>query len=196
MLVGSSVPDTRVDCAQIWQRGALIQGRDLAKLKLISFVMTVAALSAVVPGSWPIGTGRTPGYNEDSRTAKDQSAPLSLAEAKKLKNPIPFTKKSIARGRTMFMGSCTACHGMDGKAMVDVVADATDLTSPGAWRNGTTEGEIFKSIRDGAGTGMPPFKFQIHKDNDLWDLVNYVRSLWPESMRPQLQEDPSQDKSK
>src|SRR5215468_9044210 len=109
---------------------------------------------------------------------------LSVADAKKLKSPLPFTKKSINRGRTLFLGSCTACHGMDGKAQVDVVADATDLTSPRLWRNGTTEGEIFKSIREGAGTGMPPFKFQIHQDEDLWNLVNYIRSLWPESMRP------------
>jgi mono/diheme cytochrome c family protein len=127
---------------------------------------------------------------------KSEGAPLTTEEAKKLKSPIPFTKKSINRGRTLFLGSCTACHGMDGKAQVDVVADATDLTSPKLWRNGTSEGEIFKSIKEGAGTGMPPFKFQIHQDEDLWNLVNYIRSLWPESVRPQLQEEPIIDKNK
>src|SRR5215471_11384005 len=168
-------------------------------MNLISLGMAVLVLL----GTFFVASGpitalalRKPALSGAPVQATDQSAPLSVADAKKLKSPIPFTKKSITRGRTLFMGTCTACHGMDGKAQVDVVADATDLTSPKLWRNGTTEGEIFKNIRDGAGTGMPPFKFQIHQDEDLWNLVNYIRSLWPESMRPQLQEDPPTDKNK
>ena len=168
-------------------------------MNLISLGMAVLVLSGTLfVASGPITAFalREPTLSGAPVQARDQNAPLSVADAKKLKSPIPFTKKSINRGQTLFMGSCTACHGMDGKAQVDVVADATDLTSPKVWRNGTTEGEIFKSIRDGAGTGMPPFKFQIHQDEDLWNLVNYIRSLWPESMRPQLQEDPPTDKKK
>jgi len=168
-------------------------------VNLISLGMAVLMLSATLfVASGPITALalRKPALSGAPLHARDQNAPLSVADAKKLKSPIPFTKKSINRGRTLFLGSCTACHGMDGKAQVDVVADATDLTSPRLWRNGTTEGEIFKSIREGAGTGMPPFKFQIHQDEDLWNLVNYIRSLWPESMRPQLQEDPPTDKNK
>jgi hypothetical protein len=34
---------------------------------------------------------------------------------------------------------------------------------------------------------MPPFKSQFQKEEDLWHLVNFIRSLWPESMRPKLQ---------
>jgi mono/diheme cytochrome c family protein len=171
--------------------------KELATVNLISFGMAVLALSGTVfLASNPITTAAARKASRATVQSKDQSAPLSLDEARKLKDPIPFSKKSITRGRTLFLGSCTACHGMDGKATVDVVADATDLTSPKLWRNGTTEGEIFKSIRDGAGIGMPPFKFQIHQDEDLWNLVNYIRSLWPESTRPQLQEDPPNDKTK
>jgi len=168
-------------------------------MNLISLGMAVLVLlGTFFVASGPITSLalRKPALSGAPVQATDQSAPLSVADAKKLKSPIPFTKRSIMRGQTLFMGSCTACHGMDGKAQVDVVADATDLTSPKLWRNGTTEGEIFKSIREGAGTGMPPFKFQIHQDEDLWNLVNYIRSLWPESMRPQLREDPPTDKNK
>ena len=75
---------------------------------------------------------------------------LSSEEARKLKSPVPFTKESIARGRTLFARNCTACHGNDGKSQVDVVANATDLTDPKAFGSGTSEGEIFRSIRDGA----------------------------------------------
>lgn len=119
------------------------------------------------------------------------------ADAKKLKNPIPYTRKSISQGRSTFMRYCTGCHGNDGKAMVDVVADATDLTSPKFWKDGTSEGEIFHSIRDGQGASMPAFKNQVKQEDDIWNLVNFIRSLWPESMRPPLQPDPpSPDKDK
>jgi len=123
----------------------------------------------------------------DSKARQDENRRLTSEEAKKLKSPIPFSKESIARGRAIFARNCTACHGNDGKSEVDVVANATDLTEPKLWRSGTAEGEIFRSIRDGAGDTMPPFKSQLQKEEDLWHLVNFIRSLWPESMRPKLQ---------
>ena len=119
----------------------------------------------------------------------EEAPKLTRDEAKKLKDPIPFTKSSIARGRNLFLrDSCTGCHGQDGKSQVDVVADATDLTEPKSYRNGNSDGEIYRSIRDGAGSSMPTFKSQI-QDEDLWHLVNYIHSLWPDSSRPPLQDD-------
>ena len=116
---------------------------------------------------------------------------LSQADARKLKNPVAYTKKSISRGRIIYSQNCTGCHGADGKAELAVIAEATDLTSPKLYKNGTSDGEIFRSIRDGAGDQMPPFSSQIDKEEDLWHLVNFIHSLWPESMRPVLQEDKS-----
>jgi len=116
-------------------------------------------------------------------------AKLSADQAKKLKSPIAYTKKSVDRGRTLFLQNCTSCHGTDGKAETAVIAEATNLTTPKAYKNGTTEGEIFRSIRDGAGDQMPPFQSQIDKEEDLWNLVNFTRSLWPEADRPHLQEE-------
>jgi cytochrome c len=120
---------------------------------------------------------------------QSETRPLSVEEARKLKSPMPFTKTSIAQGRMIFVRFCAECHGADGKAMIDVIADATNLTEPKLWKNGTSEGEIFRSIRDGAGLNMPPYKNQIRKEEDLWHLVNFIRSLWPEPLRPKLQEE-------
>jgi len=36
---------------------------------------------------------------------------------------------------------------------------------------------------------MPAFKSQIDKETDIWNLVNFIHSLWPESKRPALQDD-------
>jgi len=76
---------------------------------------------------------------------------------------------------------------MDGKSTLDVVADATDLTDPKAYKSGTTEGEIFRSIRDGQSASMPAFKTQLKSEEDLWHLVNFIENLWPESVRPKPQ---------
>jgi mono/diheme cytochrome c family protein len=123
-----------------------------------------------------------------SSLAPAQDSKLTVEQAKKLKNPVPYTKKSIADGRAVYIRNCAGCHGNDGKAEVDVVADATDLTSPKTWKNGTTDGEIFRSIRDGQSASMPAFKTQIRQEEDMWRMVNFIRSLWPEDSRPALQD--------
>jgi hypothetical protein len=52
--------------------------------------------------------------------------------------------------------------------------------SDAKWDHGATDGEIFVSIRDGIG---PKFEMKGQKgkitDQDMWHLVNYVRSLGP-----------------
>lgn len=109
------------------------------------------------------------------------------ADFKSLKSQVPYSTESVGRGGVLFQRFCTQCHGRDGKAQIDVIADATDLTQPSLWYSGTSEGEIFRSIRDGAGVAMPPFRDHLATEHDIWDVVNYVRSLWPESMRPKLE---------
>ncbi len=118
----------------------------------------------------------------------DAPAKLSREDAQKLKSPVAYTKKSVDRGRGIFMQNCTSCHGENGKAEGSLIADATDLTTPSLYKSGTTEGEIFHSIRDGAGDQMPAFKSQLGGEADIWNLVNFIRSLWPESQRPPLQD--------
>ena len=129
------------------------------------------------------------------KKSSDDGRGLTRDQAKKLKNPVRYSKKSITQGRTALARLCTGCHGADAKAQMDVVANATDLTSPAVWLSGTSDGEIFRSIRDGAGETMPPFNTQITQESDLWNLVNFIRSLWPESTRPALQEPPPDDPS-
>jgi mono/diheme cytochrome c family protein len=125
-----------------------------------------------------------------AQTVSPDAPALTPEAAKALKNPIPNTSKSIARGKGLY-GSlgCANCHGSDGKALIEVVANATDLTDPKIWKNGITEGVIFQSIRDGAGLAMPPFRTEVTAPDDLWHLVNFVRSLWPAGLRPAVSPD-------
>ncbi len=146
----------------------------------VRLLVIAAILAAAVAGTSKAWSDNQPGE-------KSSGAALTREAARKLKSPVPFSKTSIARGKTLYTRACTECHGADGKSQVDVIANATDLTNPKAWRSGTSEGEIYRSIRDGAGEAMPPFAEKVPKEEDLWNLVNYLRSLWPESARPKLE---------
>ena len=111
--------------------------------------------------------------------------PLSAEAARALESPIPYSESSIAEGELLYrFHGCAECHGHDGRALIEVVADATDLTEPDLWLGGTEAGSVFRTLRDGAGLGMPGYLAEVEDEEELWHLVNYVRSLWPEELRP------------
>jgi mono/diheme cytochrome c family protein len=105
------------------------------------------------------------------------------------KGPLPFTVQSIARGKQFYLVLCVSCHDQDGKGMGRRDFNGTqpaDLTDPDSWLHGTTAQAIFSTVRDGAKDDMPPFKDRL-TDEQSWHVVNYVRSLWPESKRPKME---------
>ena len=101
--------------------------------------------------------------------------------------PVPYTEESVAPGAQLFRQRCTECHGEDGRAQVDVISDATDLTWPEDYYSGSSSGDIFTSISRGAGVAMPAFGDQIG-DEGIWHLVNFIRSLWTDEQRETFQE--------
>ena len=101
-----------------------------------------------------------------------------------LRNPVPYSKESIARGKAVYLPNCQLCHEEDGRARGSAIAVAADLTDPDRWKYGTSDGQIFSTIKNGGGDNMPPFKGDL-KDQEIWDLVNFIRNIGPESKRPQ-----------
>ena len=128
-----------------------------------------AWLSSLVLVCWPI----CPALAES----------LTREQAKALTNPAASTDESIERGRKHYLRHCQNCHGKDGRALDNFDFQATDLTNPDVYLHGSSDGEIFFAIREGAGYDMPPFSQQL-EDEEIWDLVNYIRSIGPESSRP------------
>ena len=116
---------------------------------------------------------------------------LLLAGAAMAIGPLPYTHKSIARGKQFYLTSCVECHDQDGKGLNRRDFNSTapaDLTDPDRWLHGTSPEAIFSSIRDGTKQDMPPYKGKI-QDEEIWHIVNFVRSLWPEANRPKLEEE-------
>jgi mono/diheme cytochrome c family protein len=101
-------------------------------------------------------------------------------EAEQVKNPVAASAESVANGGKLYRQYCAACHGKEGKG--DGVGGAkldpkpSNLTDTD-WKHGQTDGEIFLVIHDGAkDTGMKSYGSRLTA-HELWDLVNYVRSL-------------------
>ena len=102
------------------------------------------------------------------------------ADAATLKNPVPANAASLAEGKLLFTKQCASCHGAlgkgDGKAGAALKPPPADL-SDAAWKNGSTDGEIFAIIRDGVKeTSMRGFAGRM-TSRELWTVVNYVRGL-------------------
>ena len=90
----------------------------------------------------------------------------------KIKNPVPMSEQSIAKGKALFEKHCISCHGESGSSE----NKTTDLTDD-LWIHGESEGEIFHVITDGTkGTTMRGFKKETTK-KERWHLVNYIKSL-------------------
>ena len=93
-------------------------------------------------------------------------------------NPVKPTAESLAKGKKMYGYDCAMCHGKDGDGKGDMASDyknVTDFTNPDALKN-RTDGELFYITRNGKGNDMPP-EGDRAKNEDIWNMVNYVRSF-------------------
>ncbi len=101
------------------------------------------------------------------------------ATAAKMKNPVTSDAASIASGQQLYTKQCRMCHGTTGKAETAAAKamGASDLTDA-TWSRGSSDGELFVVIQEGAGPDykMKGFKGRL-SDQDTWHVVNYLRSL-------------------
>lgn len=105
-------------------------------------------------------------------------------EAQKLKNPEPKNDESIEAGKKLYQRHCASCHGPQGKGdggMALSGGTPSDLTDE-TWDYGSTDGEIFVSIRDGVSADMLAYKDKLN-EKQIWQVVHYLRSLGPKSAK-------------
>ncbi|MGA8142346.1 MAG: cytochrome c, partial [Candidatus Acidiferrales bacterium] len=85
---------------------------------------------------------------------------------------------SIAAGKKKFGYDCAMCHGADGDGKGDLAIDMklkmSDFRDPAALKS-ATDGEMFYVIKNG--NGAMPSEADRLKDEEIWNLVNYIRSL-------------------
>lgn len=108
-------------------------------------------------------------------TPKTAYHPVPVAAARE-PNPVKPTPESLEAGKKIYSYDCASCHGATGDGKTDVAKDMKlpDLTNPAALKD-RTDGEIFYVLKNGRGD-MPPEGDRV-KPDQLWNLVNYTRSL-------------------
>ena len=98
--------------------------------------------------------------------------------AAQMKNPVAVTPESITAGKMSYR-FCAPCHGVNGEGGPgnDLIPAAPSLVDA-MWDHGSTDGEIFDSIKNGVAPdfNMIPWKDKL-KDDEVWNLVNYLRSI-------------------
>lgn len=108
-------------------------------------------------------------------------APHRHPDAQELENPVPSTAASVSLGKALYLHYCRTCHGVDGRAHVDMVEflayPPSDLTDD-VWRHGSSDGEIFMITREGTLDDMEAFGDRLTTEQ-IWHVVNYVRTLGP-----------------
>ncbi|HEX5422668.1 MAG TPA: cytochrome c [Candidatus Acidoferrales bacterium] len=106
-------------------------------------------------------------------------------EALKQINPEKPTAESIATGKRIYGYDCAMCHGASGDGKGDLAGDMklqlADFRDPKSLA-GKTDGELFYVIKNGKGD--MPAEGTRAKPDQLWDMVNYIRSL-NKSAKPQ-----------
>jgi mono/diheme cytochrome c family protein len=95
---------------------------------------------------------------------------------------VASTPVSITAGAAAYKKYCAFCHGVDAKGngpLAPKDSNPPNLTDA-TWTHGSTDGEIFTVIINGGGpdSKMVGFKGKM-PDQDVWHIVNYLRSLGP-----------------
>lgn len=120
---------------------------------------------------------------------------VSLAvktQAGSVANPAAQRRGSLEAGRASYIGSCSVCHGPngDGKGVFgdSIYPPATDLRAHDTQEK--SDAELFWIVKNGLSfAGMPGFGNQ-YRDEDIWNLVTYTRSLGQSSGKSGLEVPP------
>jgi len=98
--------------------------------------------------------------------------------AKNKKNTVAANAASIADGKTLWGTHCKSCHGT--KGLGDGAKASQLKTEPRVFSKsdvqGQTDGSLFYKISQGR-DDMPGFKSKIPDQDDIWSLVNYIRTF-------------------
>ncbi|WP_144913922.1 c-type cytochrome [Mucilaginibacter frigoritolerans] len=130
------------------------------KLMLFAFVLAAGTISFAFtniqqPKPWPV---------------PDKNA--------KMANPVKSSAESINNGKALWNLHCASCHGKkglgDGSKAAQLKTTPQDMTV--AAFQSQSDGSVYYKISEGR-DDMPSFKKKIPDAEDIWSLVNYIRTL-------------------
>ena len=100
------------------------------------------------------------------------------AEYNEMKNPTKASTENISIGKTLYVQHCKSCHGKtgegDGPKSEELDTYSGDFTV--ADFQVQTDGALFYKTKEGRDE-MPAFKKKLSEDEDVWLIVDYMRTL-------------------
>jgi len=134
-------------------------------MKLISTVTVVAGLFM-----FTLLSGFKPFYD-----GKPWAVPDNF---KNMKSAVASNAESISAGKALWALHCSSCHGKtglgDGSKAAQLKTQPPDFTTSEV--QGQTDGSLFYKTSEGR-DDMPSFKKKIADQDDIWNLVVYIRTL-------------------
>ena len=108
-----------------------------------------------------------------------QTKPWNVpADKAKAANAVKSDAASIAAGKVLWGQHCTSCHGKaglgDGSKAAQLETTPPDFSK--ALVQGQSDGALFFKTSEGR-DDMPGFKKKIPDQEDIWNLVNYMRTF-------------------
>jgi len=111
----------------------------------------------------------------DEKPATEAKASSDTA---KKDNPVKSSPTSLASGKKKFGQDCAMCHGKEGAGDGDLAEDMhlklADFRDAAALKD-MTDGDIYNIINNGKGKMMG--EEGRLKPDEIWDVINFVRSL-------------------
>lgn len=99
-------------------------------------------------------------------------------------SPFKFSNETAKKGEAVFIKNCTSCHGMPTKRnFANLVPSPGDPASDKFQKQ--PDGAIFYKITTGKGL-MPQFK-DIVSEEDVWNIISYVRSFNKSYEQPSIE---------
>ncbi len=100
------------------------------------------------------------------------------AKYKNMKNPTDKSdKEGFSIGKSLYMKHCKSCHGKtglgDGTKADELDTPCGDFSTD---LSDQKDGELFYKIKSGK-DDMPSFEKKIRDDEDIWLIVNFIRTF-------------------
>jgi mono/diheme cytochrome c family protein len=96
----------------------------------------------------------------------------------KMANPVKSDAESLSSGKELWIKHCQSCHGKSGKGdgpkAAQLKTSPEDLSKPEIQKQ--PDGAFFYKSSEGR-EDMPSFKKKIPDQEDIWSLVNYLRTF-------------------
>ena len=132
------------------------------------------------PKAVPItGSETLPAPTTESELFKAKDAAATI------RNPVPATAESVARGEDLYRTNCAVCHGEGGHGdgPVGRKFDPVPVDLNKDYTQSQADGQLFFTLTRGR-VAMPFYRDALSQQ-ERWDVVNYVKSEFGKQSRPQ-----------